>query len=325
MQRQDDSRITEQAAEWLEAVEEGGPAKRAAFAAWLKESPRHVGEVLTVAALCKEFKGMDFSNVLVENAGAADLKKIVRLRKEVAAPRRRSVRRRSLGAAAAALASLAVAAAWMLFGQGGLRNYATDIGEQRGFELVDGSLVQLNTRSRVKVRFSEAARDIELIAGEALFDVAHNPQRPFRVHAGPAVIQAVGTQFTVFHHAQGVTVTVIEGSVRVQDRQTLRSGEKVSITPDGQITRVTAVDLARAVAWKDRRLVFVEDRLSDIVAEFNRYNQTPQMRVEGALLGEKRLTGVFDANAPESFVRFLDTAKDIHVERDAKEVVIRPR
>ena len=95
------------------------------------------------------------------------------------------------------------------------KTLATETGEQRFVSLVDGSTVELNSRSRVRIRFSDSERDVDLIEGQALFHVAHDAARPFIVHSGTTLVRAVGTQFDVYRKDSGTTVTVVEGRVAV--------------------------------------------------------------------------------------------------------------
>ncbi len=93
--------------------------------------------------------------------------------------------------------------------------YSTDIGERRSITLADGSTVDLNARSKLRIEFSSAERRVELLDGQALFQVAKDKQRPFIVHSGDATVRAVGTQFDVYRKDSGTTITVLEGRVAV--------------------------------------------------------------------------------------------------------------
>jgi len=93
--------------------------------------------------------------------------------------------------------------------------YATDVGEQRSIVLADGSTIELNARSRVRIRFTEQERDIDLLQGQALFSVAKDHERPFIVRSDKTRVRAVGTQFDVYRRTTGTTVTVLEGRVAV--------------------------------------------------------------------------------------------------------------
>jgi transmembrane sensor len=321
--------IAEQAAQWAGSLDAAGPKEQAAFLAWLKQSAHHVEEFLLASAVYRELDAVDPQRRLnLEAMMAEEPANVVTL--NGAKPWSRSVgSRKPYGSRiAAALAALVVSA--VLFARWSSSDtYETQVGEQRVFELADGSVIYLNARSHVEVRFSDKGRDIQLTDGEALFKVANDPTRPFRVHSDDAVIQALGTQFNVYRRSSGTTVAVIEGIVRVnraaEAPTTLAAGEEARIPHAGQFTRVTTADTTRAVAWRQRRLVFREDRLADIAAEFNRYNRAPQIRVEGAELNDRKLTGVFDADAPESLIRFLDGAQGFLVGRDGDNVVIRQR
>jgi transmembrane sensor len=125
--------------------------------------------------------------------------------------------RRSWAAAAACAFLVTVAGAmWWNFGRFPL--YATDVGERRSLTLADGSTVDLNARSSIRVEFSKKERRVELVDGQALFQVAKDRQRPFRpfiVRSGDATVRAVGTQFDVNRQFSGVTITVLEGRVAV--------------------------------------------------------------------------------------------------------------
>src|SRR5205807_1325966 len=94
--------------------------------------------------------------------------------------------------------------------------YATAIGEQRSVVLKDGSMIQLNSRSRVEVRYTDHDRKIALKEGQALFTVARDTQRPFLVSAGDTAVRAVGTQFDVNRLETEIVVTVLEGKVAVE-------------------------------------------------------------------------------------------------------------
>jgi transmembrane sensor len=128
-------------------------------------------------------------------------------------PRRRAPRVFALAASIAIASVTASLLAWLALQWHS--TYATDIGERRSITLEDGSTIDLNARSKVRVRFSNGERGVELLEGQALFGVAKDKARPFIVRSGTAVVRAVGTQFDVYRKRSGTTVTVIEGRVAV--------------------------------------------------------------------------------------------------------------
>jgi transmembrane sensor len=97
--------------------------------------------------------------------------------------------------------------------------YATSLGEQRSIKFQDGSTVELNSRSKIWVKYSKQERDVELIEGQALFHVAHDTSRPFVVAVGATRVRAVGTQFDVYKKSYSTVVTVVEGRVAVYSAQ----------------------------------------------------------------------------------------------------------
>lgn len=124
-------------------------------------------------------------------------------------------------------------------------------------------------------------------------------------------------------------MAVVEGTVRVsyagETTAEITAGEEAHVPHVGLLTGVIAADTAQAIAWRQRRLVFPEDRLADIAAELNRYNRTPQIRAEGAALKSRRLIGVFGANAPEFLIKFLQGSAEFPIKRNGDAVVIHKR
>lgn len=161
---------------------------------------------------------------------------------------------------------------------------ATQRAEHRIARLPDGSSVELSGDTEVRVRYSERGRNITLVRGEALFEVAHNPARPFIVKAGNGEVRALGTAFDVALKRSGVRVTVTKGVVRVtaaaaagQRSATLRVGQQLSYgePPSGgsaaAISAPRAVDVASALDWRQGLLEFHGEPLSEVIEEVNRH------------------------------------------------------
>jgi ferric-dicitrate binding protein FerR (iron transport regulator) len=262
----------------------------------------------------------------------------------------------------AATLLVAMGSVWWFTGPGSWTTYATRVGEQRALELADGSIVHLNTDSKIAVHLSASSRTLRLVRGEALFSVKHDAMRPFLVHSDGAVIQAIGTSFDVYRRPQGTRVSVIEGLVqisrgadpvpefpvqesrqpgvadkstspspsvsgrsRASHAQLLAAGEAAEISVEGEVSHRKTVDAVKAVAWRQRRLVFEDDTLSDIAAEFNRYNASPKIRVVGDGAANERFTATFDADAPEAAMEALAGDPMLRIERVGNEIVIQER
>src|SRR5262249_43512208 len=136
-----------------------------------------------------------------------------------AASRRRRIKRALALAAAVAACALALPA---IYGRFRAEVFSTQIGEQRTIQLSDASILALNADSRIRVQLGDTERDIELLHGEALFQVARDTHRPFKVQTRTALVQAIGTQFNIYDMPDGTRVSVLEGRVRVQTARETR-------------------------------------------------------------------------------------------------------
>lgn len=352
--------LAEEAARWLIELEEPDSATLSRFAAWLEISPRHVEEFLLASAVWKAFdhvdtaRRLDIERLVAEargNVRAIDTANVAVTTAAVPhGARKRGFERIALTAAAVA-ATLVVAVALWHAPSAHPQSYSTVRGEQRALKLEDGSVVYLNTQSRVEVAFSKHVRVIRLLEGEAMFNVEHDAARPFRVMAGPTVIQAIGTRFNVYRSAAGATVSVVEGIVQISPAAAsaaqraagtpatmppgsagaaephlarVAAGEQARILADGGIVTHAVPDLAQIVSWRERRLVFRAERLEDVATQFNRYNSV-QIRVEDEALRDRQITGVFDADDPRSFLQFLQRDSTLAVEDGGGEISIRRR
>jgi transmembrane sensor len=338
----DDNPITHQAIEWLSDLQDG-KADSAALFRWLAESPRHVEEFAFALTLTDELAGLtpeQCAQIAAMNTARHTAENVVSLpgpastRKLTRHKSRRFQTRRTFVAAATAAALTIGLGLWTW--DYGWKTYSTDFGEQKVVDLQDGSTIHLNTGSRVKVRYG-AARDIRLLSGEALFKVQRDPQHPFRVHADESVIQAVGTQFNVNRRATATIVSVLEGSVRIINLADVTLEQDVAATlgnltvgQEAQIARqggivTRKIEVAQAAAWRQRRLVFLNDSLADIAAEFNRYNRRPQVLIEDDEAARKRFAASFDVDAPEALVQVLETNPELTVEQVGNEIRVRSR
>jgi transmembrane sensor len=331
--RRNKSAVAQQAAEWTEILKNGGSQERAAFDEWLTESPRHVREFLLISAVDRALDAVDADHkhdvqALLAHAKTdrvADLNIYRERNASIPVSRKRHWHWMGVAAALALLAAGVVHWSAMPHWQ----DYSTATGEQRTLQLADGSIVSLNTQSHLQVRLTESSRELRLLRGQALFKVHQDATRPFRVAAGKATIQAVGTQFDVYRHPDStITLAVVEGRVKVtgspatrgtsaseMQPQILSAGEEVQVTPHGTVRERARVDQASAMAWHQRRLVFRRDTLETVVEEFNRYNAKPQFRLEDARVADRHYSGEFDADDPRSLLELLASDPRLSVTR----------
>jgi transmembrane sensor len=177
--------------------------------------------------------------------------------------------------------------------------YATVTGETRPLDLEDGSRIVLDTQSRLRVSYTDGGRDIDLLEGQAHFEVARDSRRPFRVHTPTAEIVAVGTKFDVAILPDRTSVTLIEGKVNVRTLRaaetpvtSLIPGEQVQVTSEGRLLDQPVVNIENVTAWQRRTLVLDDVPLPEALAQMNRYSVT-QIVISGPDLQAKRVSGVF--------------------------------
>lgn len=221
-------------------------------------------------------------------------------------------------AGALTLASLAVASSGVLVANQLYPTYATQDVEQKVVRLEDGSRVHLNVGSQVRIDFRGGDRRITLTRGEAFFDVAHDPKRPFIVRAGEARIQALGTKFDVRRLNGDVRITLLHGKVQVspdngEESVVLAPNQEAVVGPGGTI-RKTVSDAARATSWTTGRLVFRDTPLAAAVAEVNRYSDR-KVELDGAGLAGRPVSGFFDVGDSESFARGVADLFDLSLSR----------
>jgi transmembrane sensor len=305
--------VERQAREWLIRLDGDEPltnSEMAALRQWMDHSPLHREELTRVSTFWNQ------ANVLTELA--------VSLRPAV--PER--INRGMRWMRAAVVATSAVLAAVVVWGWGlrdGAANgtYGTVIGRQETIALSDGSSIKLNTDSQVQVVYSDRARGIRLLRGEALFSVTPDPHRPFEVYAADNVVRAVGTAFAVHLEGTKVDVTVTKGVVDVDDvssvpagprelpgRSTsspsrlgrLKAGQTTTIgggTDHIDVQQLAEPELLRRMAWREGYLVFSGEPLSEAVEQINRYSpvalQIADPKLASIAIGGRFKIGDLDA------------------------------
>lgn len=198
---------------------------------------------------------------------------------------------------------------------------ATDVGERQTASLPDGSMLTLNTRTSIRAQKVAAVRRVELLEGEATFEVAHDPAHPFVVIAGGREIRAVGTRFNVRKRSnQSISVIVTEGKVAIEPArgasepgapvvtlptQVLAAGERLDADAStSQVSAVSGDDIGGALAWHDGVIVFQGESLEQALAEVSRYSPA-RFVIEDPKLRNTRIAGVYRTDDLESFLESL--------------------
>ncbi len=335
--------LLEAAADWFIEfrVGDGGAQAREAFYVWLRRSPEHIRAYLQIARLYADSKALagrfqleidvmvtnalTDSNVMQANWSATSGPTPSPTRSELF--RRSVIRRPAFVLAAIGIVVVGILGGWLAFVRG--ETYETSIGAQHSLVLADGSKVSLDASSHIRVRLSSSERSVELLSGQALFDVAKDTTRPFTVRSHSVLVRAVGTRFDVIQRAHGAVVTVIEGrveatpnSARVLTQPVLLSaGEKIQVPDDPITPEPVHADIVSATAWTSNRLVFDATPLAEVVEDFNRYNPR-RLVLQCEQLKMLRVTGIFSSTQPDSLIRFLRTQPGVIVRASESQITI---
>jgi len=343
--------IAQDAADWFVASRAGLTAEeRNGFVSWLKASPLHVEEYLALEVI-----GRDLREACEASQGSFD-ELLVRALHEKGAPVRpfwarlvESLRTPSprwhaaVAMAALGVVTLGLVLLWTLRPIAHVSapaaitvlHFETRHGEQQTHRLADNSVLHLNTGTAITVRYRDNERLAVLTAGEAEFEVAHAPERPFRVFAGRAEIVDLGTRFDVRLKDKSTLVTVVEGRVAVALSASAEGGSssqsgapRVVQVAAGQQTTVAdgdwpsapvAVDAQRTTAWLHRQIMFENEPLERVASEFNRYTQKP-IEITTPALRNLQVSGVFATDNTAAFIAFLRSLKGVHVEVTATQI-----
>jgi len=222
--------------------------------------------------------------------------------------------------------------AWQWPGRTELAKYETTVGALRSVQLADGSLMTLSSDSAVEVTLSRQSRRVQLVRGEAIFQVAKDAARPFVVETTGSRVTAVGTRFSVRRSDSGVRVVVTEGTVKLQPATTSGTPDQAeSLLHAGGVAMLDAQGVAirsgseREVAslldWESGHLSFRDATLARAAAEFNQFNRR-KLRMGDAEVAAMRVGGHFRWSNVDAFVRLLEQGFPVRAEYRADEIVL---
>ncbi|WP_447728075.1 FecR family protein [Sphingomonas koreensis] len=296
--------MSDEAARWTARMDAGGWSAQdeSELQSWLAAHPMHGGALLQAQAAW-----------ISTEPGAAEEAR------GRASPNR--VSRRGIVTFGGGLIAASLAGG-LIWGTSSL-HYATGVGEIRRVPLADGSVAAINTASRIAIHVDAKRRNVKLEAGEAWFQVAKDPERPFVVDAGRVRVRAVGTAFAVRLRSNGAQVFVTEGVVEAWvegaegHRVRIAAGGKAFVSNDAAIkvaaTEPSAVD--RSLAWRAGKIDLDGNRLDFAVGEFNRYNARKLIIVDPAL-GSEAFDGIFRVDDPEGFALAVRDSLGIPVDAE---------
>jgi len=287
---------------------------QAAFEAWLNEDVMH-----RVAFLRLE-------------AGQERIERLVVLRPAAQAPQ--SPRRWTISNVFCVIAAVAMFA---VIGLGGLyyfaphqQTYSTAVGGQKILKLADGSRIELNTDTVLRMATGTRDRELWLDKGEAYFQVTHDATRPFVVNMGAHRVVDLGTKFLIRRNGRETTVSLLEGKARFDVARKDKPARSVLLTPgnvatvaDGtlRLSKAPSKELATELSWRRGVLILNRTTLAAAASEFNRYN-SGKLIVADSATAQLTMSGAFPTNDTEAF---SDAVKDIfklHVAHRGADTVI---
>ena len=336
----DRNAINREACEWLVRLDGEKPLSSHEFrelVAWLKRSPAHYDALERHALL---WERMDTLAALAVPLGRSRVRFWHRLAARARIPLVRPAF--AVGCAAVALVLAVVLAPWgddspatapgIAAGA-----FATSVGEMHTVALADGSTVQLNTDTRLRVNVTPRFRSVVLSRGEAHFEVASAPDVPFVVYTAMGAVRAVGTAFRVRILETDVEVTVSEGTVDL-DRVSLTASagivegfpaleESLGLLVAGQTVRfngpgdhleavrdLSTSEVVRSLSWREGLLTFSGETLAEVIDEVGRYTNTEVLIVDPAIR-DMRIGGVFRTGETDALLDVLETSFGIRVSR----------
>lgn len=321
--------IEQEAADWLAKLDGGNlsDAQRTALKAWLSRDPEHARALKSLAAIWSDMDELLNDLPPAPATGRGGLFSLLRGRYRLAS-----------GLAAVCLGLVALFA-WKLVPMDApatleMSFYSTGVGKQQVEQFSDGSSAHLNTDSMIEAEYSASMRIVRLLRGEALFDVAPDPARPFIVYAGDTRVQAIGTRFIVRLKSENIVVTVTDGRVQLSRRAgnesrapagqeqeviVVRAGEEVEVDNEmapPEPREVQDEELKRRLSWLSGQLVFKNERLEQVIEEISRY-VPDQIVIDDPDLRDVLISGRFQIGDTDALLEAIEVSFNVqasHVE-----------
>jgi|HubBroStandDraft_2_1064218.scaffolds.fasta_scaffold20207_4 transmembrane sensor len=209
------------------------------------------------------------------------------------------------------------------------KTYVTGVGGHETLTLRDGSRIELNTDTSLRIADSGAERVVSLDRGEAYFQIVHDAAHPFVVLAGDHRITDLGTKFLVRRNDDVLRVALLQGQAQF-DTEDSRGRQQATLNP-GDVVVATAMSLSIAQAptqilddqlgWRRGVLVFRHATLAEAAAEFNRYN-LQKIVIADSHIARLNINGALRANDPQTFVRSMKMFFDIRAEVRSDAIIL---
>ncbi len=335
-----DNSVNDAAFDWLVRVDRGlSSAEQTELDAWLASDSRHYGAYIRAKAV---FSQAGRAKAFAHSPDPDDWVRVAQSEEQDVISdipiadndqdNSEPVSRRAFLGLAGGVAATGLALAFLASGQSAQAlTFRTGLGEMRDISLDDGTKIALNTESEIRVLYGKEQRTVELIRGEALFDVAPEAERPFVVDAIGFQARAVGTSFAI-QQLQGVApqLVVKEGMVDVTPAHatSLRviANTRITVLSGGRVSRkmLSQAELDRELMWREGKIAFDDTPLRNAIAAFDRYGSV-HIEVEDPLLLNHTVTGVFSSDDPMGFANVVAEVFDLNAVPEGRGIVLRKK
>ena len=213
-------------------------------------------------------------------------------------------------------------------------HFATEVAQVSEIGLSDGSIATLAPKTAVDVEFSKSERRLKLQEGEAFFEVAKAPGRPFFVDTGSSYIKVVGTKFNVDRTDESVRISVLEGTVQIFGTAVDDNAEPLATLGRGDVAEISTLSNGEAQlaslskgnnlselstlagGWRDGWLAYDGAKLAEIVSDLNRY-YAPGISMSDPKLGQLRVTASFKSTRIPQFIESMDNLFPVVAEENS--------
>ena len=310
--------IHEQASQWVFRLhaDHCTTVEHQAFKDWLALDPAHLSAYQYAESAWQSFS---HSNEQA-NAQLAAARVLFRQAQNL------QQKKRSRRITAAATLLLVIGGAPFAWQWANTEIYSTIKGQRSEITLSDGSHIELNTDTQIRVNYAWQTRQVTLERGEAIFTVEHNPTKPFEVIAAKGRIRDIGTRFNVRQWHNETTVSVLEGEVAVITEsssitENLLVGQQVHYNYQGNLSDLAEFDQKTVTAWQNDLLVFKKTPLSEVLDQLSRY-QNVGLTLSDSALRDLKVSGDFPSNDLDGALNVITTALSIKAVRKSPTLIV---
>ena len=214
-----------------------------------------------------------------------------------------------------------------------LGNFSTTSGQIKDVVLADGSVISLAANSKITTSYSSDKREINLLSGQAYFDITKNTERPMTVTIADTVVHVTGTEFNINKNPQEIRISVTEGTVIIGDKSPqkptgsfvkLSMNDQLVTDLNGHILKKTNFDINEVISWRTGRLVYIDEKLINVIAEVNRYREIP-IKIINPELNDIKISASFNAYKSNQMLEGLALSYPVTINENDHSVIIRFR